>query len=276
MKNPRTPRAPTSADPNAPRAAPPEASPERRRSAGEGDEARGRRSETGDGVGEGDGASENDGASESDGASENDGASEGEEARANRDVDGRSARAVTEEMTVRPLRDRRYVVETEGGTYVVALEAGTCTCPDHAIRGFRCKHLRRVAMEVTAGSVPAPDERVGVCAVCGEETFVPIGSDGSHLCARHGFDPGDVVRDRETDERVVVVAVTTERADAYRTDESRLVDEYATNAAYGAHEPVVEAVYADALRPGRGAADCERYAFPASRLVRPRLTPRGD
>ncbi|OYR74477.1 hypothetical protein DJ71_19235, partial [Halorubrum sp. E3] len=63
-------------------------------------------------------------------------------------------------MTVRPLRDRRYVVETDGGTYVVALDAGTCTCPDHAIRGSRCKHLRRVAMEVTAGTVPAPDERV--------------------------------------------------------------------------------------------------------------------
>lgn len=36
-------------------------------------------------------------------------------------------------MTIRPLRDRRYVVETDGGTYVVALDAGTCTCPDHAI-----------------------------------------------------------------------------------------------------------------------------------------------
>ena len=186
------------------------------------------------------------------------------------DADDRSARATAEEMTVRPLRDRRYVVETDGGTYVVALDAGTCTCPDHAIRGSRCKHLRRVAIEVTAGSVPAPDERVGACAVCGAETFVPLDDPGAHLCARHGFEPGDVVRDRETDERVVVVAVTTERADAYRTEEDRTVDEYATNAAYGAHEPVVEAVYADAVRPGRGVADCERYAFPASRLVRPR------
>ena len=186
------------------------------------------------------------------------------------DTDDRSARATAEEMTVRPLRDRRYVVETDGGTYVVALDAGTCTCPDHAIRGSRCKHLRRVAIEVTEGSVPAPDERVGACAVCGAETFVPLDDPGAHLCARHDFEPGDVVRDRETDERVVVVAVTTERADAYRTEEDRTVDEYATNAAYGAHEPVVEAVYADAVRPGRGVADCERYAFPASRLVRPR------
>ena len=187
------------------------------------------------------------------------------------DVDERSARAAAEEMTVRPLRDRRYVVETDGGTYVVALDAGTCTCPDHAIRGLRCKHLRRVAMEVTAGSVPAPDERVGACAVCGAGTFVPLDDPGSHLCDRHAFEPGDVVRDRESDERLVVVAVTTERADAYRTGEERTVDGYATNAAYGAHEPVVEAVYADAVRPGRGVADCERYGFPASRLTR-----RGD
>ncbi|WP_128904079.1 SWIM zinc finger family protein [Halorubrum amylolyticum] len=170
-------------------------------------------------------------------------------------------------MTVRPLRDRRYVVETDGGTYVVALDAGTCTCPDHAIRGSRCKHLRRVAMEVTAGSVPAPDERVGACAVCGAETVVPFDAGGAHLCDRHAFEPGAAVRDRETGKRLVVVEVTTERADAFRTDEGRTVAEYATNADYGAHEPVVEAVYAESLRPGRRVADCDRYGFPASRLT---------
>jgi len=171
-------------------------------------------------------------------------------------------------MTIRPLRDRRYVVETDGGTYVVALDAGTCTCPDHAIRGSRCKHLRRVAMEVTAGSIPAPDQRIGACAVCGAETFVPFDAGGSHLCDRHAFEPGVVVRDRETGKRLIVVAVTTDRADAYRTDEGRVIAEYPTNAGYGAHEPVVEAVYADSLRPGRSVADCDRYGFPASRLTR--------
>lgn len=185
--------------------------------------------------------------------------------------EGRSTRAATEEMTVRPLRDRRYVVETDGGTYVVALDAGTCTCPDHAIRGSRCKHLRRVAMEVTAGSVPAPDERVGACGVCGAETFVPLDASGANLCERHAFEPGAVVRDRETGKRLVVVGVTTERADAYRTDEGRAIAEYPTNADYGAHEPVVEAVYAESIRPGRSVADCDRYGFPASRLTR-----RGD
>ena len=182
--------------------------------------------------------------------------------------DGRSERAASEPMTIRPLRDRRYVVETEGGTYVVGLDAGTCTCPDHAIRGSRCKHLRRVAMEVTAGSIPAPDERVGVCAVCGTETFVPLDADGPQLCERHAFEPGDVVRDRETDKSLVVVAVTDERADTYRTDDGRTVDEYATNADYGAHEPVVEAVYVESIRPGRSPDDCRRYGFPASRLAR--------
>ena len=185
--------------------------------------------------------------------------------------DDRSARAAAEEMTIRPLRDRRYVVETDGGTYVVALDAGTCTCPDHAIRDSRCKHLRRVAMEVTAGDVPAPDERVGACAVCGAETFVPFDAGGAQLCDGHAFEPGAVVRDRETGKRLVVVAVTTERADAYRTDEARAIAEYPTNAEYGAHEPVVEAVYAASIRPGRSVADCDRYGFPASRLTR-----RGD
>ena len=185
--------------------------------------------------------------------------------------DDRAARAAAEEMTIRPLRDRRYVVETDGGTYVVALDAGTCTCPDHAIRGSRCKHLHRVAMEVTAGSLPAPDERVGACAVCGAETFVPFDADGSHLCDRHAFDPGAVVRDRETGKRLVVVEVTTERADASRTEEDRAIADYPTNADYGAHEPVVEAVYAESVRPGRSLADCDRYGFPASRLTR-----RGD
>ncbi len=159
-------------------------------------------------------------------------------------------------------------METDGGVYVVALDVGTCTCPDHAIRGSRCKHLRRVAIEVTAGTVPAPDERVGVCAVCGVETFVPFAATGPQLCVRHGFEPGDPVRDRETGKRLVVTGVTDARADAYRTEEGRTIADYSTNADYGAHEPVVEAVYLESLRPTRDPADAKRYGFPASRLVR--------
>lgn len=163
-------------------------------------------------------------------------------------------------MAVRALRDRRYVVETEGGTYVVDVERGTCTCPDHAIRHSHCKHLRRVAIEITAGRVPAPDERIGVCAVCGRKTFVPFDASGSHLCERHGFVPGDVAIDRESGTPVRVVETTTARADSVETREGRLVADYETNRAYGRHEPVVDAVYLGDRPPRR------RYRFPASRL----------
>jgi hypothetical protein len=176
-------------------------------------------------------------------------------------------------MAVRPLRDRRYVVETEGGTYVVDLEAGTCTCPDHAIRHARCKHLRRVAIEVTEGRVPAPGERRATCAVCGRETFVPTTAAGPALCDRHAFAVGDVARDRETGSLLVVVAARAARADAVRTDEGRLVSEYETNAAYGRHEPVFDCVYLASVPVAGDVVDVDvdganRYSFPTSRLRR--------
>ena len=173
---------------------------------------------------------------------------------------GRSRRARTEPMTVRPLRDRRYVVETDGGAYVIDIERRTCTCPDHAIRGARCKHLRRVAIEITERRVPAPHERPAVCAVCGDGTFVPFDATGPQLCDRHAYHPGDVVVDRETGAELAVVATTNQRADRFRTQEGRLVAGYETNRQYGGHEPVVEAVYLADGRPRR------RYHFPASRL----------
>lgn len=182
--------------------------------------------------------------------------------------DRRAERARAEPMTVRPLRDRRYAVETEGGTYVADIEQATCTCPDHSIRGRRCKHLRRVAMEVTAGELPAPGQRRGACAVCGRRWFVPIASGGPHLCDRHAHAPGEVARDRETGELVVVVETTGCRADEYDTDEGRRVADYATNRRYGAHEPVVRAVYVDSLPAGVSSPAASRYAFPASRLSR--------
>jgi hypothetical protein len=172
-------------------------------------------------------------------------------------------------MAVRPLRDGRYVVETDGGTYVVDLEARTCTCPDHAIRGARCKHLRRVAIEVTERLVPAPDQRRATCAVCGRETFVPRTDPGPHLCPRHDRVPGDVVRDRETGSPLVVVTRRRGRADEVRTREGRPVADYPTNGDYGRHEPVFDCVYlADARLVGDAIdpTDARRYSFPASRL----------
>ncbi|MFD1598601.1 SWIM zinc finger family protein [Halobellus rarus] len=167
-------------------------------------------------------------------------------------------------MTVRPLRDGRYVVESDGGTYVVAAGRTTCTCPDNAIRGARCKHIRRVSLEIEAGVVPGPNERERVCAVCGGRTFGPIDDGSPALCDRHDHATGDIVRDRETGTLLVVVESVGERADETRTDEGRLVSTYETNAAYGGQEPVFAAVYVASL-PADTEAE-RRYLFPASRL----------
>ena len=185
--------------------------------------------------------------------------------------DGRAARARAEPMAVWPLRDGRYLVDREGRTYVVDAERATCTCPDSAIRGARCKHVRRVAIEIDAGLVPAPDERERACAVCGGSAFVAADARGPALCPRHDHDPGSLVADRETGTLLVVVEAVGQRADDARTDEGRLVADYDTNAAYGRHEPVFAARYVEALPTGvsRGRPDAatgRRYLFPASRL----------
>lgn len=183
-------------------------------------------------------------------------------------------------MLVRALRDDRYVVETDSGTYVVDLEDRDCTCPDHAIRGALCKHLRRVAIEVNEGRVPPPGHRTGVCAVCGDHTFVPMHERGPALCARHDFEPGDLVRDRESGKLLVVTHRTRQRADETTTDNGRLIAEFESNAEYGDHEPVVEAVYVGSLAPRDDqfdVTDTRRYGFPASRLRRlERKHPRFD
>ncbi|MFB6089696.1 MAG: SWIM zinc finger family protein [Halobellus sp.] len=187
---------------------------------------------------------------------------------------GRARRARAEPMVVRPLRDGRYVVETDGGTYVVDAARTTCTCPDSAIRGARCKHVRRVSLEIERRSVPAPDERERACAVCGGRAFVPIDERGPALCDRHDRDPGDLVRDRETGALLIAVERTGERADEARTREGRVVADYETNANYGGHEPAIAAAYVPRLPAGGdreellAAVDDEpRYLFPASRLV---------
>ena len=174
-------------------------------------------------------------------------------------------------MTVRALRDDTYLVDTESATYVVDLDDRSCTCPDHVVRGARCKHLRRVAIEVSEGLVPPPGKRAGACAVCGARVFVPVGDDGSHLCAAHRPDRGGFVRDRETGKLLVVTRVTDERADERETESGRLIHEFESNREYGGHEPVVEAVYVAGRRPVDGRLDVSgerRYGFPASRLRR--------
>lgn len=71
----------------------------------------------------------------------------------------RTRRALSEDMTVRfGERGSIYLVESESGTtYTVDIEAETCTCPDFRKRDVRCKHLRRVNLEIRTGVSPKPD-----------------------------------------------------------------------------------------------------------------------
>ncbi|ATW88473.1 hypothetical protein halTADL_1719 [Halohasta litchfieldiae] len=171
----------------------------------------------------------------------------------------RARRARTEPMTIRPLRDGRVIVETDGGTYVVDADHDQCTCPDHAIRGTRCKHLRRVAIEAAAGRIPPAGMRQHVCGICGAHTVAAV-DHATTLCEHHAFEPGELVVDRETGSLLIVVDQTAVRADDRRTDDGRLIADVETNRNYGDHEPVIDAVYASRL--GRA----KRYGFPASRL----------
>ena len=181
---------------------------------------------------------------------------------------GRARRARTEPMAVRAFGTHLYEVHTEGGDYLVDVGAGRCTCPDFLFRDARCKHLRRVAIEITAGRVPPPGHVAVDCRDCGREVYVPNArADGHHYCDRHRLVVGDTVRDRETGRRLVVVAGPDRRADAVDLEEGTVAD-HPTNEAYDPADAVVGAVYPG----GRVTADGPRpetlqvYAFPRSRL----------
>ena len=180
-------------------------------------------------------------------------------------VPERAARAWTERMAVSALGEGRYAVESQSGrTYAVSLPRTRCSCPDHEIRGERCKHLRRVALEITAGRVPPPGFRATDCLACGRAAFVPEET-RLPLCPSCAFDPDERVRDRETGDLLTVVRTTDRRADEVEIDGlAYTVAAHPTNRAYDPGEPVVEAVY-----PGSD----RRYSFPHSRLVsRPQAT----
>ena len=182
-----------------------------------------------------------------------------------RTMDDRAARAWIERMAVRPIGGGRYAVDSQSGaTYVVDLPESRCSCPDHEIRQERCKHLRRVAIEVTSHRVPPPGKRRATCAQCGVETFVPEAAGEPSLCGSCTFESGDIVLDRETGDRLVVAHVTTERADEYVIESADCtVAEYETNAGYPGDDLVVEATYlGDTVRRER----LRVYAFPHSRL----------
>jgi len=179
-------------------------------------------------------------------------------------------------MAVTALDGGRYAVDSESGNrYVVDLPAGSCTCPDHTIRDRRCKHLRRVAIEITRGRVPPPGERAVACMACGERSFVP--ADGPAVCRDCYRERGTPLRDRRTGEFLIAVEQTGERADAVavaddgdgdsdpETDADAVtVADYPTNSGYPPDDPVVYAVYPFS---GSDPGERRRYAFPHSRLA---------
>ncbi len=184
-----------------------------------------------------------------------------------RSMSDRAARAWAEHMAVRPLGDGEYAVDSESGaTYIVDALEGTCTCPDATIRGETCKHLRRVAIEITTRRVPPPGHRRGTCAACGSEAFVPADGDPPALCSACHVETGEVVLDRETGDRLVVLSVTDRRADEVTVPEAgTTVADYPTNDGYPDGDLVVEAAY---LTEAVADEDPRHYSFPRSRLRR--------
>ncbi|WP_135827679.1 SWIM zinc finger family protein [Halorussus halobius] len=187
--------------------------------------------------------------------------------------DPRSQRARMERMAVGPLGGGVYAVESQSAnTYSVDLPGGRCTCPDHNFRGVRCKHLRRVAMEVTEGRVPPPGKSAVSCVNCGEEWFADERATGPRLCEQCELGPGETVVDRETGDLLVVVRTTDRRADEVAVSDCEVtVADYPTNEDYRADDAVVEAMYPvpAGLDPGElEPRHRRRYSFPRGRLVR--------
>ncbi|NGM68797.1 SWIM zinc finger family protein [Natronolimnobius sp. AArcel1] len=187
-------------------------------------------------------------------------------------LEERSRRARTEAMSVLALGDGLYEVESASdSTYLVDLEAGRCTCPDHIFRGVRCKHIRRVAIEITEGRTPPPGNIAVECHDCGAFVFVAEDDPAPHYCAEHTLWPGDTVHDRETGDRLTVVDVSEYRADAVRIAAADCtVAEYATNSEYEPDVPVVGAIYPHASVRSNGVvpASLRVYVFPRTRLER--------
>ncbi len=176
-------------------------------------------------------------------------------------------------MSVLPLGDGLYEIESASDhTYLVDLEAGRCTCPDHVFRGARCKHVRRVAIEITEGRTPPPGEIAVDCHDCGETIFVDEEAPAPFYCDRHTISPGDTVLDRETGDRLTVVDVSELRADAVEIGAADCtVAEYGTNEAYDPDVPVVGAVYPHATVATNGVvpSSLKVYVFPRTRLEKP-------
>jgi hypothetical protein len=173
-----------------------------------------------------------------------------------------------------------YEVETDSGSYLVDVGAGRCTCPDHRFRDARCKHLRRVAIEINEGLVPPPGQVAVACRDCGRDLFVDADrAEGHHYCRAHRIAVGDAVRDRETGRRLVAVTAPGGRADEVSIPETgTTVADHPTNEGYDPEGPVVGAVYPGGRVTGSGVRprELQVYAFPRERLRRIDATPQRD
>ncbi|MFB6270105.1 MAG: SWIM zinc finger family protein [Halobacterium sp.] len=190
-----------------------------------------------------------------------------------RSGDDRSRRARREAMRVSAAGDGTYEVWSPSGrVYDVDPEAGRCTCPDHRFRGARCKHLRRVAIDITLGDVPAPGERETACAACGDDVFVDRDTADPVYCADCTLATGETVVDRETGDLVVVVESTADRAsDVTVADRGWTVADHYSNRDYDDRDRVVDVVYPldrDASPEDVSARPPKRYSFPRGRLER--------
>lgn len=183
-------------------------------------------------------------------------------------LDGESRRAWTEAMAVRPFGDD-YLVESEaGGTHYVSLDERSCSCADQG-GDRRCKHIRRVAIEINLGRLPAPAGQQTSCDACGADLERPATADPPHLCADCAVEVGDVVVDREGDPATPLLVVSHV---GYRADRVAIpsadctVAEYPGNGSYDPDDPVVEVIYPDSITPGEPP---QRYRFPVTRLTSP-------
>lgn len=175
----------------------------------------------------------------------------------------RGRRAWLEEMAVRPLGTEYAVDSTSEFTYIVDLANRECTCPDHKYRGQLCKHLRRVAIEITLGRVPPPGRRWADCVVCGTDTVVEFDDRNPALCSFCDYEPGEILEDRNTGDKVMVLRVTDRRADEVSVPTTgQTVAEYSTNEGYPDDDLVVEVVYLTQA----GTPNPTQYSFPHSRL----------
>jgi len=108
------------------------------------------------------------------------------------DLEDRDVRALTEHMTVLPLRGDVYSVTTESGSeYRVDARKGRCTCPDHQYREVECKHLRRTAFVTGERPIPAWVDADEVDAQLGEhveETPKVAATDGGVTLDSFGDD----------------------------------------------------------------------------------------